>query len=265
MSQSVTNTKRKANGTPGRGQQKVPRNDESEISDSEMNLKSPIVTMDILKSVIGEALQPLVSEVSSMRSELSILQSLSNDVSELRTRVGDIESQMIEKVDARIDSRMSRDLSQKVDRLVREHEMSLCKRQAMILNLPNATNRQGLRDFLTKCGEGIQSLRVFTTKANRTMASVRFCDQQTRDAFVAKFREKTRVYKQDGKDYTLVIKNDQTESVRKRNGLIHSKVKELKESGIEHVSIDWKSRHICISGAPAFGQRHDSDDIYAIQ
>lgn len=259
-------SKRKANATPGRGMSKVSKRDtdDEDISDADITGTS-MVTMDVLKAVICEALQPMVSELASIRSDISELKSVKEDVADLKSQIGSIESSIMAKVESKLDDRISSSLAGKLDRLAKEHEMLLSKRQAMIFNLPNATNRQALRDFTDKIGKGILSMRIFTTKAKRTMASVRFSDQQARDAFVASFKQTERVFSQDNQKYTLVAKNDQPESVRKRNGAIHSKVKELKDSGKKNVEIDWKSRTITIEGAPVFCQKPASDDIVPIQ
>ena len=218
-------------------------------------------------SVMKELLAPLSSEIASLRSELNSMKSIQKDVSTLAERVKSLESGMLQKVQSSIDERLPSDLCRKVESLVAQNEIDKCRKQAMLFNLPNGTDRRMLRTYMDKISTGVVSLRLFTDKSGKTMGSARFDNMKSRDSFLEVFKKSDRFFEHGGKKHKIYMKKDLPPHTRKRNLVLTSKLKELQASmgSEDRISLDWATRSILVNGSPRYTQKPESDILVQIQ
>ena len=261
--------KRPATETPGRGKEKVIRNDGN--TDDDISLPSPrpiptdshVLTVDTMK----ELLRPLHEDVASIKSEISALRALQTEVHELSIRVGEVETRMENLVQTKISELVPDSLVRDVESLKRQRDEDTRRKQAMVFNLPPTVARDNLRKYMDTISHGISAIKTFVDKKGKGVASVRFPDMESRNRYVDAFRKSERTYQHNSQSFTLKIQKDLPEHVRERDRVLKAKFKEVQDSAGTGapVSLDWQNRSIRVHGSVLFTQDKSTNRIVKIQ
>ena len=268
---SQPTTKRKAEGTPGRGDPKAAKcdTDDASISDAELNESVLQSIMNKLSSLDGlsEKLDDIQSSLTPLQNEI---QQVKSDIHDMRSAMGDMESRISGQCKSNTadaireyHDEVTSKLSAQLDRFVQEREEDKAKLTAVLYGVPNAADRPSLTSMLKSVNDSYRSYRIFTTKAGKTMGILSFGSMSDRNAYVNKFRESERSLKVCDTKHTVSISNGKSKLQRERNASLRSMHERLVKAAAkgQKFEINWIPRTISLNGTAIMKQERLSPEV----